>query len=855
MFGINVNNNDELSGIISKTKDLRVLFVEKDKVVRKSALKIFNQFFNDIVIVSNGKKGSEEFLESRKPENRYFDIIISDIDMPKLSGIELAKKIRSINYSVPILFFVFPDEIHNFIDIIDLRVNGFLSKPLNFDKFIFYIKRILEVNEARNIQNYKQRNILDTIDQNVIFTKTDLKGIITHASEAFCEISGYTKDELVGQPHNIVRHPDMPMETFMYIWSIIPSGEVWSGDIKNLKKDGSHYWVHATITPEYDYEENHIGYISVRKDIELQKEVEILNASLEMKIEDRTKKMEIAKKEAELIMKSILIPVLITSVNSRKILYANKYASHQYEMPLDKIIGMDMDDLYSTEGQNVHLIHQMKTQGYIDNVEETFQTHTGRFFTALLSVVPIRYNNEDCYIGMVTDITKQKDAEAEVRAIQKHTRESIEYASLIQGALIPEDVLFQQYFKDYFVMWHPKDIVGGDIYLFEELRHNDECLLMFIDCTGHGVPGAFVTMLVKAVERQVIAEIMNDELMDVSPSWIMAYFNRNIKKLLKQETADSVSNAGWDGGIIYYNKKTQILKFAGAETPLFYIDENKEFKTIKGNRYSVGYKKCDPNYKYKETIIEVKEGMKFYCTTDGYLDQNGGEKDFPFGKKRFGNIIQTHHNDIMSEQKEIFIKEMFEYESMIKNNDRNDDMTVIAFEIQKALETPDIILEYEGILTQGIITHSIDVIESNIENMGMTGKISTLAIELLQNMMNYSKSHDLNCKDIKPAGFIKITKDKDDIYSVQSRNIVSLEDKEKIEPKLIEIQSLDASGIKKRYRELRKSGENTHDKGGGIGFYEIAKLTTSIEYKFRIINEEKYNFEFKAIVQSRRKNS
>ena len=73
--------------------------------------------------------------------------------------------------------------------------------------------------------------------------------------------------------------------------------------------------------------------------------------------------------------------------------------------------------------------------------------------------------------------------------------------------------------------------------------------------------------------------------------------------------------------------------------------------------------------------------MKFYCTTDGYLDQNGGEKDFPFSKKRFGNIIKDIHLKPMAEQKEIFIAEMDKYESMIENNDRNDDMTVIVFEI------------------------------------------------------------------------------------------------------------------------------------------------------------------------------
>jgi serine phosphatase RsbU (regulator of sigma subunit) len=161
----------------------------------------------------------------------------------------------------------------------------------------------------------------------------------------------------------------------------------------------------------------------------------------------------------------------------------------------------------------------------------------------------------------------------------------------------------------------------------------------------------------------------------------MSYFNKTIKKLLKQETHDSVSNVGWDGGVIYYDRKAQILKFAGAETPLFYITKDGEFNTIKGNRYSVGYKKCNANYEYKETIIKVQDGMKFYCTTDGYLDQNGGEKDFPFGKRRFGNIIKKYHSKTMSKQRKVFLQAITKYEEAILNHDRNDDMTVIGFEI------------------------------------------------------------------------------------------------------------------------------------------------------------------------------
>ncbi|MFA6137677.1 MAG: YfiR/HmsC family protein [Sulfurimonas sp.] len=269
-------------------------------------------------------------------------------------------------------------------------------------------------------------------------------------------------------------------------------------------------------------------------------------------------------------------------------------------------------------------------------------------------------------------------AKNEVEEIHKHTRESIEYAALIQGALIPDNQIFKNFFQDYFAIWHPKDIVGGDIYLMNELNE-DELILMVIDCTGHGVPGAFVTMLVKAIERQLMSNIHKNEI--ISPAKILSIFNRSIKNLLKQESIDSVSNAGFDGGIIYYNKKEKIIKFSGAETALFYMDENNELQTIRGSRHSVGYKKSDANFEFKEHTIYVEEGMKFYCATDGYFDQNGGEKGFPFGKKKFSEIIEKYHNESMAELQEVLLYKMAEYENMIADNDRNDDMTVVGFKI------------------------------------------------------------------------------------------------------------------------------------------------------------------------------
>src|SRR5574344_1033681 len=112
------------------------------------------------------------------------------------------------------------------------------------------------------------------LDNDVIFSRTDLNGIITHASSAFCKISGYTKDELLGQPHSIVRHPDMPKSTFKKIWDSLKAERKITVEIKNLRKDGSYYWVVADFEPEYDDLGNHVGYFAVREDITANKEIE-----------------------------------------------------------------------------------------------------------------------------------------------------------------------------------------------------------------------------------------------------------------------------------------------------------------------------------------------------------------------------------------------------------------------------------------------------------------------------------------------------------------------------------------------------------------------------------------------------
>lgn len=136
-----------------------------------------------------------------------------------------------------------------------------------------YIGFVEDINALKEDET-KIKKYLELIDKNIITSSTNLKGKIIYVSEAFCKISGYSKDELIGKNHNIVRHPDMPKELYENLWSTLLDNQSWSGEIKNRKKDGSSYWVIANISPNYDLNGNKIGYTAIRQDISDKKLIE-----------------------------------------------------------------------------------------------------------------------------------------------------------------------------------------------------------------------------------------------------------------------------------------------------------------------------------------------------------------------------------------------------------------------------------------------------------------------------------------------------------------------------------------------------------------------------------------------------
>ncbi len=246
-------------------KELHLLYVEDDELTRELMQTLLQEFFDHITVVSNGKEGLVAFQKER------IDIVLTDINMPVMSGIEMIEHIRKIDKTVPILILTAFNDTEYLLEAIKYNISGYVLKPIKFNQVNHEFSRIINSLYLQKAVKEKENLLMqyqEVVDAALLVSKTDPNGIITYVNDNFCKISGFSKEELIGKPHNIVRHPDMPKEVFADMWRTIKEKKrLWSGVIKNRKKDGGSYYVKAYIKPILDTEGNIIEFIGVRIDI------------------------------------------------------------------------------------------------------------------------------------------------------------------------------------------------------------------------------------------------------------------------------------------------------------------------------------------------------------------------------------------------------------------------------------------------------------------------------------------------------------------------------------------------------------------------------------------------------------
>lgn len=228
----------------------------------------------------------EEALD-RLNNNHDFDTILLDVMMPGLNGYEVAEIIKSKESTkdIPIIFLTANSNHESIIKGFESGASDYVTKPFNAMELKLRVKTQCELYNAKkcikdelddNIQLLKQYK--EMVDKSAIVSKTDLNGKITYVNDKFVAISGFSKEELLGKPHNIVRHLENQKSIFQDMWNKISTKQSWHGIVKNRKKDGSTYVVNSYVMPILDKHGNITEYMSIRTDItesyELKEEIE-----------------------------------------------------------------------------------------------------------------------------------------------------------------------------------------------------------------------------------------------------------------------------------------------------------------------------------------------------------------------------------------------------------------------------------------------------------------------------------------------------------------------------------------------------------------------------------------------------
>ncbi len=235
-------------------KTLTILYVEDDKRLSESFAEILDKLFANVILVEDGLSALDVFKDALD-NGRVIDAIISDINLPKLNGLDLLEEIRKYDENVPFVYTTAHYEAENLLKAIKLGASEYYIKPLDAKEIITHIEKVCEkrYQESRIIHYQKEiKKYIEVIDQVAIVTRFNENKEYTFANEFFCEVSGYKEEDITGQLYSIMRPEDVSESLYDEMWYILKKGNVYKGKLKHKALDGVPFFVTTTIFPIYD---------------------------------------------------------------------------------------------------------------------------------------------------------------------------------------------------------------------------------------------------------------------------------------------------------------------------------------------------------------------------------------------------------------------------------------------------------------------------------------------------------------------------------------------------------------------------------------------------------------------------
>ncbi|TYL46779.1 biofilm regulation protein phosphatase SiaA [Marinomonas sp. IMCC 4694] len=276
----------------------------------------------------------------------------------------------------------------------------------------------------------------------------------------------------------------------------------------------------------------------------------------------------------------------------------------------------------------------------------------------------VRHHTQELEEKVQVRTAELKKAHEKVVEAHDKMEASIDYASLIQKSILPDRQMRQFLGEDHSVIWRPRDVVGGDFYVFH--TRDEGCLLGVVDCAGHGVPGALMTMLMRAAIDYSIARV---GLTD--PAALLSVIDETLRSMLSEEVSANKVATNADVGLVYVPKDGSDMCFSGAKIALYASNGDACIKYDSGRR-SLGDRRRG---EYENRHLPMA-GWTYYMATDGFLDQSGGAKNFGFGNKRFEALLKSHASLSLKEQAASFENALDQY---MGNQPQRDDITLLSF--------------------------------------------------------------------------------------------------------------------------------------------------------------------------------
>jgi PAS domain S-box-containing protein len=379
--------------------------------------------------------------------------------------------------------------------------------------------------------------------------------------------------------------------------------------------------------------------------------------------------------------------LLLIDILDGKIMYCNIGAQEMLGYPMEQLLTKTIFDIHSKEqlGRSSEVIATVFEKKGLIYTDLPFVSAKGEKIDVECSAKVEDFAGKVVIFISARDIRERLQLQAQIKKqsdiIEQKNKDlidSITYAKNIQQAILPSMSSMQQAFPEMFVVYIPKDIVSGDFYWYTSVNASKTTdfvtagspldAIAVVDCTGHGVPGAFMSLVGYTLLNQTIS------LPEVNtPAHVLDYMSHGLLATLNKKQEEIAINDGMDMSVCVFNRQTQKLHYAGANHVMYHI-RNNVTTSYDGDKQAIGLQSVD-NYKpYTNHEISIQKGDVIYMFTDGFEDQFGGEKGKKYRSSRFREFLESIHTNPMSKQKTLLENEFITWKG---KHEQLDDVQVI----------------------------------------------------------------------------------------------------------------------------------------------------------------------------------